>query len=340
MRPRKRVRAAPTAPWSLMGSIVIRCLAAVGDSARDQRSHRHFDNPPTGRMERTCDRSHSARMRAAVMHAFREPLAIESVPDPEPAADGVVVAVRATGLCRSDWHGWMGHDPAISTSPCARPRVRGRGGAGRRGRARLAGRRSGHRAVRVWLRELRAVPGRRQSGLRRRVPARVHPLGIVRRAGRGGACRGQPGPAARGGEHGGRGEPRLPLRHGVPRRDGPGRLAPGEWVAVHGCGGVGLSAIMVAAAYGARVVAVDVSPAALEAASALGAEATVDATSGGGRARRARGHLRRGAPVSRRPRQRRHLPELHREPAQARPARPDRAADRRTRRALRSRWTG
>ena len=53
-------------------------------------------------------------MRAAVVHAFGEPPGIEAVPDPEPPADGVVVAVRATGVCRSDWHGWMGHDPAIS----------------------------------------------------------------------------------------------------------------------------------------------------------------------------------------------------------------------------------
>jgi alcohol dehydrogenase len=54
-----------------------------------------------------------------------------------------------------------------------------------------------------------------------------------------------------------------------------GRAAPGQWVAVHGCGGVGLSAVMIAAAAGARVVAVDVSPAALELARAFGAEACV-----------------------------------------------------------------
>ena len=32
----------------------------------------------------------------------------------------------------------------------------------------------------------------------------------------------------------------------------------GEWVAVHGCGGVGLAAVMIAVAAGARVVAVDI----------------------------------------------------------------------------------
>jgi len=55
-----------------------------------------------------------------------------------------------------------------------------------------------------------------------------------------------------------------------------GRVVPGEWVAIHGCGGVGLSAVMIAVGAGARVVAVDVSESALAAASALGAEVVVD----------------------------------------------------------------
>jgi alcohol dehydrogenase len=50
----------------------------------------------------------------------------------------------------------------------------------------------------------------------------------------------------------------------------------GEWVAVHGCGGVGLSAVQIAAAAGARVIAVDVNPAALQLARDLGAERAVD----------------------------------------------------------------
>jgi alcohol dehydrogenase len=47
------------------------------------------------------------------MRAFREPPALEDVPEPELTADGALVEVRATGLCRSDWHGWMGHDASI-----------------------------------------------------------------------------------------------------------------------------------------------------------------------------------------------------------------------------------
>jgi alcohol dehydrogenase len=56
-----------------------------------------------------------------------------------------------------------------------------------------------------------------------------------------------------------------------------GRARAGEWVAVHGCGGVGLSAVMIAVAAGARVVAIDVSPDALVAARAFGAEIAVEA---------------------------------------------------------------
>jgi len=55
-----------------------------------------------------------------------------------------------------------------------------------------------------------------------------------------------------------------------------GRLTAGQWLAVHGCGGVGLSAVMIGVALGARVVAVDVSPAALDRARQLGAEVLVD----------------------------------------------------------------
>lgn len=57
-----------------------------------------------------------------------------------------------------------------------------------------------------------------------------------------------------------------------------GRIAEGEWLVVHGCGGVGLSAVMIGSAMGARVVAVDIGADALQMAFELGAEITVDAT--------------------------------------------------------------
>ena len=52
-------------------------------------------------------------MRAAIYEEFSRPLTVQTVPDPTPDKNGVVIRVRATGLCRSDWHGWMGHDPDI-----------------------------------------------------------------------------------------------------------------------------------------------------------------------------------------------------------------------------------
>src|SRR5688500_11187028 len=53
-------------------------------------------------------------MRAILYEAFGEAPRIQNVADPSPAPEGVVIEVMATGLCRSDWHGWMGHDPDIS----------------------------------------------------------------------------------------------------------------------------------------------------------------------------------------------------------------------------------
>src|SRR5262249_25947821 len=56
-----------------------------------------------------------------------------------------------------------------------------------------------------------------------------------------------------------------------------GRVRPGEWVAVHGCGCAGVSAIMTASAWGANVVAVDVAEDKLAFAREMGADAIVDA---------------------------------------------------------------
>ena len=52
-------------------------------------------------------------MRAVRYLSFGAPLELVDVPDPHPPADGVVVKVEATGLCLSDWHGWMGHDQDV-----------------------------------------------------------------------------------------------------------------------------------------------------------------------------------------------------------------------------------
>jgi alcohol dehydrogenase len=77
-----------------------------------------------------------------------------------------------------------------------------------------------------------------------------------------------------------------------------GQVAPGQHVVVHGCGGVGLSAVMIGAALGARVVAVDVSPVALERARAVGAAEVVDARAHADVAQRVRELTGGGAHVS------------------------------------------
>ena len=218
-------------------------------------------------------------MRAVVVRAFGERPAVETVPDPEPPADGVVVEVRASGVCRSDWHGWMGHDPAISL-----PYVPGH---------ELAG------VVAARGPEVRAFA----AGDRVTVPfccgcGRCEPC----REGWTQICDAdfQPGFTAPGSFAELVALPRAELNlvrlpDALAFADAAslgcrfmtafaaltehGRVAAGEWVAVHGCGGVGLSAIMIATALGAAVVAVDIDPETLELARALGAAAVVDARS-------------------------------------------------------------
>jgi D-arabinose 1-dehydrogenase-like Zn-dependent alcohol dehydrogenase len=56
-------------------------------------------------------------MRAVVFEGFGGPLRVAEVADPEPPRHGAVVRVEAAGLCRSDWHGWIGHDPDIPSLP-------------------------------------------------------------------------------------------------------------------------------------------------------------------------------------------------------------------------------
>ena len=67
----------------------------------------------------------------------------------------------------------------------------------------------------------------------------------------------------------------MPVRHGLRALVGRARVREGEWVTVVGAGGVGLSAVMIARAVGARVVAVDRNPEALAVAADLGAEHTL-----------------------------------------------------------------
>ena len=216
-------------------------------------------------------------MRAVVYDEFSGPASLREVPDPEPSPRGAVIRVQATGLCRSDWHGWVGHDPGI-----ALPHV------------------PGHEFAGVVAAVGAEVTGW-QSGDRVTVPF-VCACGTCPQcvAGNHQVCdrQFQPGFSGWGSfadlvaiDHADVNLVALPdsldavtaaslgCRFATAYRAvlAQGRVTEGQWVAVHGCGGVGLSAVMVAASVGARVVAVDVNPAALEMAAQLGAVATVDA---------------------------------------------------------------
>ncbi len=214
-------------------------------------------------------------MRALVIEEFGEPPTLRQVPDPQCPADGAVVTVEATGLCRSDWHGWAGHDGDIVL-----PHVPGHEFAGRI--ARLGPQ------VRGW-----------QVGQRVTTPF-VQACGTCAQclAGDHQVCAEQTQPGfSRWGSFAeqvvvDRAMVNLvALPDGVPAASAAalgcrfatafravaevGRVQVGEWVAVHGCGGVGLSAVMVAQAAGARVIALDVAPAALALARRFGAETVV-----------------------------------------------------------------
>ncbi|HZB75859.1 MAG TPA: alcohol dehydrogenase catalytic domain-containing protein [Solirubrobacteraceae bacterium] len=220
-------------------------------------------------------------MRAAVFHQHGGPLAVEEVPDPAPPRDGVVVEVGATGICRSDWHAWQGHDPDVApphvpghelagTVVAAGPEV-GRVALGDRVTVPFClgcGRCGPCRAGETQVCDYDYQPGFTGPGSWARYVALPHAdlnvvalpdeLDMVAAAALG--CRFMTAWAA--------------VRiHG--------RVLEGEWVAVHGCGGVGLSAVMIAAAAGARVVAVDIDREKLGRARQLGAEAAVDARAGG-----------------------------------------------------------
>jgi alcohol dehydrogenase len=52
-------------------------------------------------------------MKAALFTQFRSPLRVVEVDEPVLHDDAVVIDVRACGVCRSDWHAWMGHDSEV-----------------------------------------------------------------------------------------------------------------------------------------------------------------------------------------------------------------------------------
>jgi D-arabinose 1-dehydrogenase-like Zn-dependent alcohol dehydrogenase len=222
---------------------------------------------------------------------------LRQVPDPACPIDGVVLAVGATGLCRSDWHAWRGHEKV------ALPHIPGHELAGV-----IAEVGTGVTRWRVGDRvtvpfvcgcgaceyclagDTQVCPNQTQPGFTgpgsfaERVAIHAADVNLVRLpesvdfvAAASLGCR---------------------FATAFRALTAHGRLGRGDWLAVHGCGGVGLSAVMIGSALGARVIAVDVSRAALDRARELGAEFVVDAGEAANPAAAVREIARGGAHVS------------------------------------------
>jgi alcohol dehydrogenase len=216
-------------------------------------------------------------MRAVVFERFAGPLTVQRLGDPSPAPDGIVVKVRSTGICRSDWHGWQGHDPDIVL-----PHVPGH---------ELAG------EVVAIGRDVRGL----ELGARVTVPF-VSGCGACPPCGRGDpqVCdvQSQPGFTHWGSfaeyvalRYAQLNVVRLPESLSFEEAASLGcrfttayralvqlaRLQADESLAVFGCGGVGLSAILIARALGARCIAIDVDAGKLELARRIGAEIVINA---------------------------------------------------------------
>lgn len=215
-------------------------------------------------------------MKALVFDKFGSAPRVTQVADPVCPDDGVIVEVRATGLCRSDWHAWSGHDTDI-----ALPHVPGHEFAG---------------VVAEVGPDAGAVVGQRVTAP------------FVCACGTCGTClAGAPQVCENQYQPGFNGWGSFAERVALPHADvnlvelpadldfttaaglgcrfatayravtAHGRVQFGDWMVVFGCGGVGLSATMIAASRGARVIAVDTSAAALEMAGRVGAEVMLDA---------------------------------------------------------------
>lgn len=217
-------------------------------------------------------------MKAVIYDAFGIRPEVRNVPDPTPETHGVVVEVMATGICRSDWHGWVGHDTDIHPPHVPGHELAGVVAAVGKDVTRW---KIGDRVTVPFVGGCGACPqcssGNQQVCDRQFQPGFTHwgsfaeyvslhraDTNLVRlpdtldfAAAASLGCRFV-----------------TSFRAVVDQ----GRTSAGQWVAVHGCGGVGLSAIMIANALGAKVVAIDISDEKLRLANDLGAVATVNAT--------------------------------------------------------------
>lgn len=232
-------------------------------------------------VESTAPATASRTMRATQLTVFRRPLEVVELPVAAPRADGAVVRVEASGICRSDWHFWnedwtwmglklplptvLGHEVGGVVEEVG-PDVR---------TVKVGDRvtipfheadgtcpycRAGHQN----LCDHEIIPAvHRSGGWAQYITVTAADLNCIRLPEGVDTL----SAAALGCRY-------MTAYRAVVDR---GRVQPGEWVAVHGCGGVGLSAVQIAAAMEAMVVAVDVFDDKLAKARDEGAVVTVNA---------------------------------------------------------------
>ncbi|GAA1145236.1 zinc-dependent alcohol dehydrogenase family protein [Kribbella jejuensis] len=217
-------------------------------------------------------------MRAVVIEEYGVLPEVREVPEPVAGAGSVVLKVEATGLCRSDWHGWMGHDSDIVL-----PHVPGHELAGTIAAvgAGASGWEVGDRVTTPFIcacgeceqcleGNQQVCPNQLQPGFNywgsfaEYVAVPYASVNLVRLP--------DTMDFTTAASLGCRFATSFRAIHQV------GRVRPGEQVAIFGCGGVGLSAVMIAAALGAEVTAIDTNPAALSLARTQGATHTVQAS--------------------------------------------------------------
>ena len=216
-------------------------------------------------------------MKAVLIEQFSQRPTIQQVADPTPNSHGVVISVKATGVCRSDWHCWQGHDTDVVL-----PHVPGHEFAG-------IVETVGKDVSKFKVGDRVTVPFINACGNCNECHSGNHQV-----------CGNQTQP---GFTHWGSFAEYTTVDHAdvnlvtLPEHMDfttaaslgcrfvtafravvdQGGVPAGQWVAVHGCGGVGLSAIMIASAAGANVIAVDIAEDKLALAKSLGAVITLNA---------------------------------------------------------------
>ena len=217
-------------------------------------------------------------MQAATYQTFSGPITIKDVSDPVASPNGVIIEVKATGICRSDWYGWKGYDSDITL-----PHVPGHELAGI---VSVIGEnvKNWKQGDRVTLPFVcgcgmcdQCISGNQQvcdnqfqagfthwGSFAEYVAIEYANVNLVRlpddmdyETAASLGCRFATSFRA--------------IVH-------QGKVAKGQWVAVYGCGGAGLSAIMIASAMGAYVVGVDISEETLTLAKKVGSDVIINAT--------------------------------------------------------------